>query len=71
MPLYEYHCKTCGDNFEKMVRFNETILNPECPHCQSHETHKLISMVASRGAGLSAAPSDPSGSSCKSAGPFR
>jgi putative FmdB family regulatory protein len=67
MPLYEYHCKTCGDNFEKMVRFNETVVNPECPRCQSHETHKLISMVATHGA----TPSTSSASSCKTSGPFR
>ncbi len=71
MPLYEYHCKTCGDTFEKMVRFNESIPNPECPHCQNRDTHKLISMVASHGTGLSTAPSASSTGSCKSTGPFR
>jgi putative FmdB family regulatory protein len=71
MPLYEYHCTTCGDDFEKMVRFNETVTSPECPHCHSLETHKLISRVAAYGTGLSSAASASSGSNCKTSGPFR
>ena len=55
MPLYEFVCSNCGQHFEKMMRFSELDLAPECPHCHSRETHKQISTFASRitGGGVS------------------
>jgi len=63
MPLYEYHCSECDEAFEKMVRFSDNDLNPECPHCHSRETHKQISTFAARIAGASGATVS-SGSNC-------
>ena len=41
MPIYEFHCKNCDKDFEELVfSQNET---PNCPHCQSQNTEKLIS----------------------------
>lgn len=65
MPLYEYHCDHCEEDFEKMVRFSEADQLPECPHCHSSETRKRISAVASRGFG-SLSAGDASSSSCGS-----
>jgi len=65
MPLYEYHCNTCGENFEKMVRFSDQDQTPECPECKSHDTRKRISLFA--GAGLSSGSTtygSSGGSSC-------
>ncbi len=63
MPLYEYHCNACGENFEKMVRFSDQELAPECPQCHSRDTRKRISLFS--GAGLSSATSAyNSGSAC-------
>jgi putative FmdB family regulatory protein len=70
MPLYEYHCQACGEDFEKMVRFSEMDNTQECPHCQSQETHKKLSTFATRGFST-ASSSSSSGSSCNSSGPFR
>jgi putative FmdB family regulatory protein len=53
MPLYEYQCKSCGDEFEKMVRFSEINKIQECPICQSQETQKKISLISSKGSGSS------------------
>ena len=64
MPLYEYHCNTCGENFEKMVRFSEQELAPECPECHSRDTRKRISLFASRGFSSSSPSSGAPGSSC-------
>lgn len=69
MPLYEYHCNQCGDEFEKMVRFSEADRSPTCPTCQSQDTHKKLSTVASFGQGVSGIAST-SGSSCASHGGF-
>ena len=40
MPLYEYHCSECDQTFEKMMRFSELDLVPECPNCHSRETQQ-------------------------------
>jgi putative FmdB family regulatory protein len=54
MPLYEYQCNTCGEEFEKMVRFSEAELTPACPACQGEDTRKKISAFASLAAFLTA-----------------
>lgn len=68
MPLYEYHCSECDQSFEKMMRFSELDLAPECPHCHSRETHKQISTFASRITGGGAVATASSASSCSSGG---
>jgi putative FmdB family regulatory protein len=40
MPIYEYKCRSCGKQFEKIVRASET---PNCPACQSAELERLFS----------------------------
>ena len=69
MPLYEYECKECGCEFERMVRFSEADQNPACPTCQSQATRKKISVFASLG-GSAGTSSTPSNSSCGSSGGF-
>ncbi len=67
MPLYEYQCKTCGKQFEKMVSFAEADHKPECPHCHSNDTQKRLSLFASTG---SSASGTALTSSCSSSGRF-
>ena len=49
MPLYEYRCSDCGNEFEMMMRFSEADRRPECPACESLKTQKKLSAVASFG----------------------
>ena len=65
MPLYEYRCNECGEEFERMVRISETEKPLECPRCGSNQTSKQISQFASR---LSAIRTASSGSSCAPTG---
>ena len=44
MPLYEYHCTSCGQRLEVLRRFSDAPLR-ECPHCGGSLT-KLISAPA-------------------------
>jgi putative FmdB family regulatory protein len=69
MPLYEYQCNTCGEEFEKMVRFSEAELTPACPACQGEDTRKKISAFASLAAFLTGDSSSNS-SSCTPRGGF-
>jgi putative FmdB family regulatory protein len=69
MPLYEYQCSNCGDEFEKMVRFSEAEQNPTCPACGSLNTKKKLSSFASPGGSLGGT-SVSDGSSCGSNGAF-
>ena len=59
MPIFEYVCKSCNDNFEKLVRSStKEIL---CPKCGANETEKKFSAFAVSGVSV---PSG--GSSCGS-----
>ena len=68
MPIYEYHCNECGKEFEKLVSFSDPNANsPDCPECQSTNTHKRVSTVASFARGGS---SFSASSNCGSSGGF-
>jgi putative FmdB family regulatory protein len=60
MPIYEYACRTCGKDFEVLVRGAE---KPECPHCRSTALDKLVSVAAGHvRQGKGAEPAPPAGS---------
>ena len=40
MPIYEYCCDKCHQEFEELVFGDDT---PPCPHCGAAQTQKLIS----------------------------
>ena len=40
MPIYDYKCRQCQHEFEKLVRHNET---PACPACQALELERVVS----------------------------
>jgi putative FmdB family regulatory protein len=66
MPLYEFICKSCGQHFDKMMRFSESNKSPVCPNCQSLETQKKLSLVSS----LGTSDIPVYGGNCSSAGRF-
>ena len=43
MPLYEYQCRACGREFEKLVRPGDSV--PACD-CGSTDLEKLLSHLA-------------------------
>lgn len=43
MPLHEYRCQDCGEQFEKLVRAAD---RPECPRCHSGALEKQLSVFA-------------------------
>jgi putative FmdB family regulatory protein len=46
MPIHDYRCSACGQQFELLVR-GSTV--PTCPHCASTALDKLVSLTAPQG----------------------
>jgi putative FmdB family regulatory protein len=44
MPLYEYHCGTCDQSFEALVRATGDLAH--CPRCGNADVAKLLSVPA-------------------------
>lgn len=67
MPIYEYLCNKCGNEFEKLVFGNQQVA---CPRCSSAEIKKKFSVFGTSGtekkvsSGCSSCSSD-SCSTCK------
>jgi putative FmdB family regulatory protein len=45
MPIYEYTCRACGNQFEALVRGTTT---PACPDCKSEDLERLLSVPGVR-----------------------
>lgn len=43
MPIYEYSCRACANQFEALVRSSET---PECPTCHGTALDRQLSVFA-------------------------
>ncbi|KQC08650.1 MAG: hypothetical protein APR62_04265 [Smithella sp. SDB] len=48
MPFYEYRCRKCGKQFEKIVSISETNKKQICPYCGGKNTEKLISVFSAK-----------------------
>lgn len=51
MPIFEYACRGCGQQFEVLVRKGDT---PACPACAGQDLEKLLSDVAIKSSGTHA-----------------
>ncbi|MCC6860288.1 MAG: zinc ribbon domain-containing protein [Bryobacterales bacterium] len=51
MPLYEYHCETCGTDFERLRPIREADSPTQCPKCESEEVRRLLSAFMTRSGG--------------------
>ncbi len=45
MPIYEYRCSDCGEDFQAIRRISDATL-PECKACGSDQVAKKISLSA-------------------------
>jgi len=48
MPIFEYICRDCGEQFELLIRGSS---EPTCPHCESTELEKMLSLPKIRSSG--------------------
>ncbi|HHE74459.1 MAG TPA: zinc ribbon domain-containing protein [Desulfobacteraceae bacterium] len=63
MPIYEYHCDKCDQNFEYLVFGSDEVT---CPSCSSEEVSKLMSACGfvSKGGGGETTRRTAADSSC-------
>ena len=47
MPIYEYKCRKCSHEFERLIRKDTDV--PTCPECETAEVEKRLTL----GAGIS------------------
>jgi putative FmdB family regulatory protein len=47
MPLYEFECLDCGNEFESLVRKFSEIADVKCPACNSKRLEEKVSSFAS------------------------
>ena len=64
MPIYEYHCESCQNDFEKLVLGGR---EPKgCPTCSSDQVSRLVSAFSFKSAGSVRVPDSGSSASSSS-----
>jgi len=66
MPIFEYACRSCGHEFETLVRGADT---PACERCASMELEKKLSVFAAQSNGGEPAAAAPCGTCGHPGGP--
>jgi len=46
MPVYEYVCKACDHEFEKLTPLASAHLTSECPKCGAKKGERVLSMTS-------------------------
>jgi len=65
MPIFEYHCRNCQDDFEQIVLNTKTKV--KCPHCASSKVNKKVSTFSFKSGSKFVAASNAGGcSGCSS-----
>lgn len=72
MPIYEYECAACGEEFETLVRSMSDAERQKCPECGSTRCRKVFSVFAAQGTASKASSgggcADCSSSNCSTCG---
>lgn len=68
MPIYEFDCQSCGNEFDKLVRSMSAVSDVTCPACDSSQIKKKMSLFSSRTGGLNSDSASSSSASCSPGG---
>ena len=47
MPIYEYTCRNCGEDFDLLRRLKDNDDDVECPYCREKDAERRMSATAS------------------------
>lgn len=47
MPIYEYTCRNCGEDFDLLRSVKDNDRDVECPYCKEKEAERRISLSVS------------------------
>jgi putative FmdB family regulatory protein len=64
VPIFEYHCRVCGLDFERLVRSGDERV--ACPECRSAKVRKQLPVVAAPRSG--GGGTEEAGGSCCAGG---
>ena len=56
MPIYEFVCEECQNEFEELVASMKSKASPACPTCQSRKSKKKVSVFSPQAGSTPAAP---------------
>ncbi len=68
MPLYEFQCTDCKDEFEELVRSSAAAAEVKCPRCGGQHVRRKVSLFASKSSGGASFAAAPAASSCSTGG---
>lgn len=68
MPIYEFDCYSCGNEFDKLVRSASAVSTVTCPSCESSNIKKKMSLFSSRNGSLLSTSATSSAASCSPGG---
>ncbi len=60
MPIYEYRCKDCGQEFSRLQSITASSDGVACTKCESENVERLLSTFASTSGSPDVACSSPS-----------
>ncbi|MFC1562967.1 zinc ribbon domain-containing protein [candidate division KSB1 bacterium] len=67
MPIYEFECQNCNNNFEELFhKYNISDNDVKCPNCESNNIKRIISLFSSPGITKEDSCSSCTSSSCSS-----
>lgn len=70
MPIYEFRCNKCGNEFEYLCFTSKDSENAVCTSCGSEKTEKMMSACSSMSGSGGDSLGSPASSSCGSHGGF-
>ncbi|MBN2178775.1 MAG: zinc ribbon domain-containing protein [Deltaproteobacteria bacterium] len=60
MPIYEYRCENCANEFEMIRSMSDDDKDIKCPKCGKNKVKKVMSAVSSPCGGCSSGSCSPS-----------
>jgi putative FmdB family regulatory protein len=48
MPIYEYQCQNCGEEFDMLRSIKENDRDVECPYCHEKAAERRISLTSAK-----------------------